>query len=126
MRRPQLFRRLLVPFGSCLLWPLACNDKDLPAAVVCNALSSECPAVIPSYADEVAPILAARCGQCHTRGNPDPMAPWPLDNPEDLADWSTPLEADLAECLMPPPGAEPLTDAERETLHVWLTCGAPH
>jgi len=111
--------------ASCLLGLLACNGAaERSPALVCPTLSTECPAELPSFANEVAPILAAQCGQCHTRE--DPTGPWPFDNREDVADWARQIEADLAECLMPPPETDaPLSGADRETLHVWLTCGTP-
>jgi len=127
MRRTQIFRRAGVRLGLGLLWPLACDDDRVrPEAAVCPVLSSGCPAVVPSYANEVAPIVEAHCGQCHTRTNPDPRGPWPLDAPEDLAEWAGTIQADLSDCVMPPPEADAaLSDADRETLHAWLSCDAP-
>jgi len=108
--------------GSCLL---ACDDEaEHPLALVCPTLSSECPPVLPSYANEVAPIIAAHCGQCHSRENPS--GPWPLDDLGEIADWASAIQANLAQCLMPPPETDaPLSDADRDTLQVWLMCGAP-
>jgi hypothetical protein len=127
MRRHQISFAAGVVLGigsSGLLGLLACEDAAERPALVCPTLSSECPALVPSYANEVAPILAAHCGQCHTRENPS--GPWPLDDPLDIAEWATSIQADLSECLMPPPDADaPLSDADRETLHAWLSCGAP-
>jgi len=125
MRWRQLSCLAGLVLGSSLSGLFGCGgDAVRPPALVCPTLSSECPAVVPSYTNEVAPILAAHCGQCHTRENPS--GPWPLEDPSDLADWATSLQADLSECLMPPPDADaPLSDADRDTLHVWLMCGAP-
>jgi uncharacterized membrane protein len=126
MRWPQIFRCSGVLLGLGLLWPLGCDDQSETPAAVCPILSSNCPAVVPSYANEVAPILAAHCGQCHTRENLSPTAPWPLDDPTDVADWASTIQADIGDCLMPPPEADaPLNDVDRDTLHVWLLCGAP-
>ena len=42
-----------------------------------------------------------------------------------LPDIATQIQLDLSECLMPPPEAPPLSDVDRDTLHTWLSCGAP-
>src|SRR5262245_16194356 len=134
MRRPQIFRCAGVLLGFGLLCPgllglglLGCGSQsDAPPAAVCPILSSNRPAEMPSYTNEVAPILAAHCGQCHTREHLSPTAPWPLDDPTDVAEWAGTIQADSVDCLMPPPEADaPLGDADRDTLHVWLLCGAP-
>jgi hypothetical protein len=111
--------------GSYLTGVLGCEDEaKRPSALACPTLSNECPAEVPSYVNAVAPIIAAHCGQCHTRE--DPTGPWPLDDRQDVADWALTIQQDLADCLMPPPDSDPpLSDADRETLHVWLTCGTP-
>lgn len=111
--------------ASYLLGVLACGDEtEFRPALVCPTLSSECPAVVPSYTNEVAPIFAAHCGQCHSRENP--TGPWPLDDAIDIGEWAFSIDADLSDCSMPPLNADvPLSDADRETLHAWLSCGAP-
>lgn len=77
---------------------------------------------MPSFSAEVAPILDARCNNCHA---PDiDGGPWPLDTQKNVKDWSTLLIKDLKECSMPPPGS-PLPAAERDKLWAWLICGAP-
>jgi hypothetical protein len=106
---------------------VACGGDDgtAPKTAACPVLASDCPAELPSYANEVAPLFAAHCGQCHSSDNP--LGPWPLDNASDIADWSLSIKADLEDCLMPPPDSDaPLSDADRQTLHVWLACGAPN
>jgi uncharacterized membrane protein len=125
LARPRLLARPLLSAALlCSLVSLsACDDADVTPSV-CPVLPSECPAVVPSYANEVAPIIATHCGQCHTRE--DISGPWPLDDPTDVADWATQIQLDLSECLMPPRETDaPLSDADRETLHTWLMCGAP-
>jgi hypothetical protein len=105
----------------------ACGSDDpaAPTTAACPILSSECPAEPPSYANEVAPIFAAHCNQCHS--GEEPTGPWPLKNASDIGDWSSSIKADLEDCLMPPPDSDaPLSDADRQTLHVWLSCGAPN
>ena len=78
----------------------------------------------PTYAADVAPILAAACTRCH--------APGGAAEGDDLTTaagvhrkGSTVL-TQVQSCLMPPAAAErPLTAAERDTLVRWFACGAP-
>jgi hypothetical protein len=105
----------------------ACGSDDpaAPTTAACPILTYECPAEPPSYANEVAPLFAAHCNQCHS--GQEPTGPWPLNNPIDIGDWSLSIRADLEDCLMPPPDSKaPLSDADRQTMHDWLACGAPN
>jgi hypothetical protein len=107
--------------GLCVCAAVSCDDTD---GLVCVPLPNECPDLIPSYTDEIAPIIAAHCGQCHTAE--DPNGPWPFDDVTDVADWRLEIQLSLEECLMPPlDTAAPLSAADRQTLHAWLVCGAP-
>ena len=127
-RLERMQTRLLLPGLLALalgavLGAASCDDADTITSV-CPVLTSECPAVLPSYTNEVAPIIATHCGQCHTHA--DPTGPWPLDDPTDVADWSIQIQLDLSDCLMPPEDTDvPLSAADRDTLHTWLMCGAP-
>jgi hypothetical protein len=83
-----------------------------------------CPATVPSYATQIAPIFNARCNGCHNAN--DPTSPWPLDNHSDVHDWRGTILDDLEHCAMPPPDSGmPLPDNERALLQAWLVCGAP-
>jgi hypothetical protein len=89
----------------------------------CVSPPSVCPSNVPSYSREVAPILDAKCNNCHTLG---PGLPWPLTNYQDVRDWRTYIITDLANCTMPPPdGGTVLTSAQAHTLVTWLACGTP-
>lgn len=135
MRRPVLLLRsvklscLLVPAGVLAAGGFfACGNSDDPAApttAACPILSYDCPAELPSYANVVGPLFDAHCNQCHNGA--EPTGPWPLKNPIDIGDWSLSIKADLEDCLMPPPDSKaPLSDADRQTMHDWLSCGAPN
>ncbi|HEU4579656.1 MAG TPA: hypothetical protein VFS67_15465 [Polyangiaceae bacterium] len=119
---------VLLPAGWALAAGfLACGSDDAvaPTTATCPILSYDCPAELPSYANEVAPLFAAHCNQCHN--GQDPRGPWPLNDPIDIGDWALSIKADLEDCLMPPPDSKaPLSDADRQTLHTWLACGAPN
>lgn len=84
-----------------------------------------CPTPIPSYAQDVAPVLNAKCNGCHT-GSP---APWALIAWVDVNAWALSILQDLLVCSMPPAdaGADApvLTKAETDAILGWIVCGAP-
>jgi len=112
-------------FFACGFFACGSDDAVAPTTAACPILSYECPAELPSYANDVAPIFAAHCGACHN--GEELGGPWPLTNPIEVGDWAPQIKADLEDCLMPPPDSKtPLSDADRQTLHTWLQCGAPN
>ena len=109
-------------FGLACFCFVGCDDS--PAAE-CHALPTVCPATVPSYATQIAPIFNARCNGCHNAN--DPTGPWPFDSHSDVDDWSGMILDDLEHCTMPPPDSGmPLPDNERALLQAWLACGAPN
>ena len=89
-----------------------------------EALAAECPALVPSFKNDVKPVLDARCNNCHVPGLVG--APWPFDSYQDTVDWKTLVLQDLHDCSMPPADAgAPLSEAERNTLNAWIVCGTP-
>jgi hypothetical protein len=89
--------------------------------------ASACQQPVPSYANDVAPILDLRCNStCHAPG----VGPWPLNNYNDVHDWVDIIGSYVEQCGMPPPeagaGNGDLTDQERATILDWLVCGAPN
>lgn len=121
--------RTTVPASAALVrgawlvcvFALACESASTDA---CRTLPAACPAVVPSYATDIAPIFSVRCGSCH---NPnDPSGPWPFDNHADVSGWRVDILRDIEDCSMPPPSSGmPLPEDERALLHAWLACGAP-
>jgi hypothetical protein len=81
-----------------------CNAGSPPPTtdVSCPALSTDCPSTVPSYRDDVTPILESRCNGCHV---PGPEKPWPFDNRQDVVDWKISILADMKDCSMPPADA---------------------
>lgn len=85
---------------------------------------------VPTYATEVAPIVAARCTACHRPGG---IAPFSLESPDDLARRAKTVARAVREETMPPWFASApavpahrfandasLSDAEKATLLAWL------
>jgi uncharacterized membrane protein len=86
---------------------------------------SDCATTAPRYEGVIAPLLAARCGECHSPSGVESVT---------LFDTIARIKADsmqvhiftqIYQCLMPPAAAPPLTSEERETLLQWFVCDAP-
>ena len=94
--------------------------KDLPP-------DDDCPNAVPSYANTVAPVIAARCTSCHRPGGL--AASIQFDTYAKIAANSNKIHmvTQVYQCRMPPPScAAPLTADERQTLLQWLVCGGPN
>ncbi len=87
----------------------------------------------PTYAKDIAPILNARCVQCHRPGE---VAPMSLLTYNEVRPWVKSIEKRvLVEKSMPPWHADPahgtfkndprLTQAESDALAAWVKAGAP-
>jgi uncharacterized membrane protein len=86
--------------------------------------SSSCPSLEPSYGD-VAPIIQERCAPCHSPTGVEPNRPY--QTYADVKMFAIDILTQIRGCppLMPPAGATPLTEDERNTLLGWLYCGTP-
>jgi hypothetical protein len=120
--RPTASRVAIPLVGLGLTFVLTAGCGESPRE--CRALSAECPATVPSYAAQIAPIISARCASCHNTD--EPSNPWPLDNVGEIADWRSHFLHELETCSMPPPDSgKSLPEDERALLYAWLSCGAP-
>jgi hypothetical protein len=89
---------------------------------------------VPTWRDDVAPILAANCAECHVAGG---SAPFPLTSHAEAAAYANAIAAATAARTMPPfnldnsgecrtwADARWLTDAEIATIGAWARGGAP-
>lgn len=94
-----------------------------PVAECSSVDASACPAQVPSYTNDVAPLLDRECNNtCHAPG----AGPWPLTDRQSLIDWTDLIVRDTENCSMPPPDAGALTTGERDTIVGWFACGAPN
>ncbi len=85
-----------------------------------------------SYSKQVAPILRARCVECHTRGGVGPFA---MSNYRKVRGWSDMIAEVILTRQMPPWQADPhigrfsndsnLTDEEARTVVEWIRSGSP-
>ncbi|MFO0826655.1 MAG: hypothetical protein U0572_00770 [Phycisphaerales bacterium] len=102
------------------------------AALLVATARSVSPPLAPTYAADVAPIIAARCVECH---QPERGAPFPLRTYDEVRRKARTIARVVGDRLMPPwpatQGAETfvdarrLSDAEIATIRAWVEAGAP-
>jgi hypothetical protein len=104
---------------------VACSAKHND---VCTPPTSDtCPANVPSYKNDIQPILDRRCNtsNCHVV-LPDGGGQWPFDSRDNTNAWKADIILDLKACSMPPAGSGvEFPMSERDTVWAWLVCGAP-
>lgn len=86
----------------------------------------------PTFSQHVAPIVYAKCVQCHRPGE---VAPMSLINYRDVEPWADPIRRQLVERTMPPFHSHSryglivdtprLTQHEIDTIVRWVDTGAP-
>jgi hypothetical protein len=89
-------------------------------------------ATTPTFSRDVAPILYAKCVNCHRPGE---VAPMSLITFKDVRPWARAIQQKTSARVMPPWGADPhvgrfrndrsLTDAQIATIAAWAEGGAP-
>jgi uncharacterized membrane protein len=108
--------------------PLACAGAgdppgDPPACTAALPTSSDCDAAAPSYATAIAPIVEARCLNCHFAGNHNSSVV--LETQSELKGQRGLVETQVYRCQMPPSDGGALSTSDRNQLLKWLVCGAP-
>ena len=86
----------------------------------------------PTFSQHVAPIVYAKCIQCHRPGE---VAPMSLINYRDVEPWAAPIRRQLVQRTMPPFHSHSrygllvdtprLTQHEIDTIVRWVDSGAP-
>ena len=100
-------------------------DASIDVVACPPPLSTVCPTPPPSYANDIVPILDARCNGCHDPAIPD--GPWPLHDYQDVIDWKGVVVDSLLNCTMPPAdGPTTLPEVERQRLFAWVACDTPN
>jgi hypothetical protein len=130
-------RQLHVPAVTVwLLLVVGCGDNHGAAGDEPASQPALDPAVLvaPTYHRDVAPILSARCGGCHTEGG---VGPFPLTSYTEARDASESIARATTARVMPPWPADAsgacgtfvdprwLGEAEIATLATWHANGAP-
>lgn len=83
-----------------------------------------CAGAAPSYATDVAPVFANRCGSCHAPTGQEPTHPF--QTYAQVFSQRATILAQLHACKMPPAEAAQPSAAERAAILTWLVCGAPN
>ncbi|MBI3209637.1 MAG: thiol-disulfide isomerase [Candidatus Solibacter usitatus] len=102
----------------------------IPCAAAAFATSNSVPAK-PTYSKDVAPILNARCVECHRKGE---IAPMTFTNYKEVRPWAKAIKAKVVARTMPPWFADHkfghfendryLSDREVAVLSAWADSGA--
>jgi len=86
----------------------------------------------PSFDTEVLPIFVHVCDNCHAPNAPQPdrRTPYLTDYQQIYGPGGSVASEVRSQvfdnCYMPPANAPvPLSAADRQTLHLWIACGAP-
>jgi hypothetical protein len=98
---------------------------DLVEAGCPRDLPATCPPAVPSWMNDVEPIINRRCGACHGVGGVE-QSKFDFSTYQGVHNSLTPIIVNVAGCLMPPPDAAAPTLAERQTLLAWLVCAGPN
>jgi hypothetical protein len=87
----------------------------------------------PSFEGDVLPIFQQVCDNCHAPDAPAAQRQTPfLTNYQQIYGPGGSVASEirsqvLDNCAMPPPTAPvPLDEDQRQTLHIWIACGAPN
>jgi hypothetical protein len=102
------------------------------AVVLVSAAGTFAAEPAPTYSKDVAPIIYARCAECH---RPTMFAPMSLMTYEDARPWARSIKQKVTARQMPPWGADApagtfkndptLTQSEIDTIAAWVDAGAP-
>jgi len=82
----------------------------------------------PSFEGDVLPIFHAVCNSCHAPEAPEVTVPYLTDYQQihGAVEAHEIVTQVFDDCAMPPANAPvPLSDDQRQTLFLWLSCGAP-
>ncbi len=119
-------------FRSAVMSALAVFALGVVLASVDGRVVSVAAEPTATFAKDVAPILHAKCVNCHRAGE---VAPMSLVTYEDARPWVRAIKTKVSARQMPPWFADPaigsfandarLTDAEISTITRWVDAGAP-
>ena len=116
----------------CKVWVMSLGLGLTLAGAHLNAGGPGAAEGVPTFAEDVAPILYAKCVMCHRPGE---VAPMSLLTYEQARPWARAMRLRVMTREMPPWGADPrygmftndrsLTQMEIETIAAWAEGGAP-
>ena len=88
----------------------------------CHHAAPSCAVAAPSYAQDVRPILQARCFKCHA-GEGEAAGEHDFSHVETLRAQKRALSNEIGACAMPPTPEPPVPEEEAEVLLRWAACG---
>ncbi len=104
------------------LWPLALCLAACSGGTTCpNDLPASCPAQVPSYANDIAPLIESSCFPCHAPGGVEAVTL--LNDYPHVFFYRSSVLDQVYHCEMPQSGS--LTAEQRATLLAWLVCNSP-
>ena len=112
-----------LPLALAALILATCGST--PAAN-CPYMAPVCPDPAPSYAGQVSAIIQTYCVGCHGPGGTESNRPFGTWQDIDTHAYAGPMLQQLIACRMPPADAPQPSDADRQALIGWLTCGHPN
>ncbi len=111
--------------------PVAVAQTEAMGCLIGKTRSAQADAAV-TYAEQIAPLLQARCVECHRAGE---IGPFSLTDYEETAGWAAMIAEVTREQRMPPWHADPkhgdfvnanrLTRQEIELFQAWSLAGAP-
>ena len=110
--------------GLALAALIAVGCSGAPGPQACAFETPVCPDPEPSYSGEVAALIDHYCVGCHGPGGRESNRPFTTWQEIDMYQYAGPMQRQLLSCLMPPADAPQPTDAQKQTMIGWLTCGA--
>jgi len=112
--------------------PLAQSVREPAPAYGIETIAPSAPAVLASYADDIAPLLQEKCASCHRPGG---IGPWAMTSHQMVQGFSPMIREVVLTKRMPPWHADPLVNRfkhdmslsveEAQRLVHWIDAGAP-
>lgn len=105
-------------------YTVTAQDSEGCTATVNFTITEEGSQEVPSFANDVLPIMQARCATsgCHVSGG---SAPFVINGYSDVQPRAQTIKTRVAGRTMPPAGATALSNEEISTIVAWVDGGAP-
>ncbi len=112
--------------AAALVLALTAACSGSPDGPSCPTLATSCPAVVPSWSNEVQPIVRRSCYPCHEAGGTAVLEGHDFETYAGFTMSPSTVESDVIGCNMPEPGGnEPLSATDAQTIVSWFACGHP-
>lgn len=115
-----MMKKVLIVAGISLVLFISCtHDK----ADLLNPAGNDCTGVNASFANDILPIIQARCGGCHGTGSTN--GPGPLTDYAGIKNAAVRIKTSVMTGSMPL-NAAPLPAAEIIKIRCWVDSGTPN